>query len=40
MEPSHTVGENVNWDGRCEKQYGSVSKKLKINHHMTQQFYS
>ena len=25
-EPSYTVGGNVNWYNRCEKQYGEASK--------------
>ena len=27
---TYTVGENVNWWGRCGKQYGGSLKKLKI----------
>ena len=30
MEPSYTVGGNVNWCSHCRKQYGGSSKKLKI----------
>ena len=29
-KPSYTVGGNVNWGGFYGKQYGSSSKKLKI----------
>ena len=30
MEPSYTVGENVNWCSHYGKQYGGSLKKLKI----------
>ena len=29
-KPSYTVGGNVNWCSHCKKQYGGLSKKLKI----------
>ena len=40
MEPSYTVGENVNWCNPCGKRYESFSKKLKPELHMAQQFYA
>ena len=38
-EPLYTDGGNVNWCNQYGKQYGGVSKKLKKNYHMIQQFY-
>ena len=31
MEPSSTVGENVNWHSHCGRQYVDFLKKLGIN---------
>ena len=29
-EPSYTVGGDINWYNHCGKQYGVLSKKIKI----------
>ena len=39
MEPSYTVGRNLNWYSHYGEQYGGSLKKLKIVYYMIQKFY-